>query len=119
MGAVDKEGERRERWTYSYWRQERDPTSALEESGADRKTLILIQDSLKEMTGGCGICLNREGTLCTIRALPVKESDPRCDSFERKVHYEANEDISKKVIQEYVNGILGIRDPRSVKRLTG
>jgi hypothetical protein len=106
-------------YRYEFWKGSRSPSQSEEVREADMETLLLIRDSLKEMTGGCEICRHSEGLICTVHWRSVKADDPRCDSFVRRTNYESGEDTAKKVIQQYVNGILGIRDVKSVKRLTG
>ena len=89
------------------------------DKAAEREFLQSLSAHLHELTGGCGVCQHSDGLYCQQQRQPVSKDDPRCDSFLRRQIRAANENSQEAQVKEYVNGILGITDRRTVSRLTG
>lgn len=83
------------------------------------ETLISIRDSLLLMTSGCDLIQTQDGLFCERHKRPVIEGGTGCDYLASQLSRKDGEDQSKAQIQQYVNEVLGIRDPGIVRRLTG
>jgi hypothetical protein len=113
------EGQERKKpyvFTFRTVGRERDDSEAAD--GATYQSLLSIKQSLLLLTGGCEITPRRDGYFCEKHGRPVKEGESRCDYLSDRFAA-VSETNSKTQIQHYINDILGIKDPRNVKRLTG
>ena len=81
-------------------------------------TLLSIKQSLLLLTADCEVSYRPEGRFCEKHGLPVAEGKDRCDYLAERIS-KGGEESSKAQIQHYVNDVLGIRDPKTVKRLAG
>jgi hypothetical protein len=86
---------------------------------ATYQSLLSIKQSLLLLTGGCEITPRQDGYFCDKHGRPVREGESGCDYLADRFAAAVSETSSKTQMQQYVNGILGIKDPRNVKRLTG
>ena len=77
-----------------------------------------INETILILTGGCEICQYSVGPFCKKHGRPIKPGDPRCEDFVRRFP-EDPRNASNAQVREYVAEILGIRDKRSARRLTG
>lgn len=89
------------------------------DNASERQFLQQLGAHLHELTGGCGVCQHSDGTYCQQQRRPVSRDDPRCDSFLRRQIRPADENPQQAQIKQYVNEVLGIRDRKTVRRLTG
>jgi hypothetical protein len=77
-----------------------------------------IQETILRLTGGCEICQYSVGPYCNKHKHPIQIGDPRCDDFARRLS-ENPVLASRAQVKEFVYGTLGIKNNRSVRRLTG
>ncbi|MDA4124087.1 MAG: hypothetical protein OK438_01360 [Thaumarchaeota archaeon] len=106
-------------YAYHLWIKAKDPSEPRPPEQPLDETLLAIRSTLIELTEGCEIRERSTGLYCVKHERPVEKDRIRCDFLVRRERREGKEDPSKAQIQEYVNEILGIRDDRTVKRLTG
>jgi hypothetical protein len=81
------------------------------------EVLLSIRDSLAELTGGCEVSKFAEGLFCLKHGRPVETGEVRCDSFVRRRSYAGGEDPTKRQIEDYVRGVLGIKTGKNFRRL--
>jgi hypothetical protein len=86
---------------------------------ASRQALFSIRDTLLLLTGDCEIHQRQEGAFCEKHGRQVIGGGMKCDDLLTRFSRRRGEEESKAQIQQYVNEILGVKDPRTVKRLTG
>jgi len=82
------------------------------------ETMVSIKDSLLLLTSSCEIIQGRDGPYCNKHGRPATESGMRCDYLTSRLSG-TGEGRSKEQVQQYVNDILGIKDSKTMKRLTG
>lgn len=87
-------------------------------TGESMQTLLTIRDTLQVLTGACEVCQFNSDSFCEKNRWVIKEGDPRCDYFARRLSRQPGEDPTKARVQAYVNDILGIRG-NTFQRLTG
>ena len=114
------EGENpRKPYEYNFRKRGEDQSDQGTATGTSYETLISIRDSLLLMTGCCVVIQTRDGLFCERHKRSVVEGGTRCDYLASQLSRKEGEDQSKAQIQQYVNEVLGIRDPGIVRRLTG
>jgi hypothetical protein len=86
-------------------------------SRASLETLASIKDTLALLTSDCEITSGQTGRRCEKHQLPVSGEGNRCGYLASR--FAASAVDQKSQIQQYVNEILGVRDPKVAKRLTG
>ena len=84
-----------------------------------QETLFSIKDTLLLLTGGCEVAERREGLYCEKHGRPVQPGGRGCDYLSSHFSRGDSESRSKAQLQQYVNDILGIKNPDNVRRLTG
>jgi hypothetical protein len=104
------------RYSYSFKGHVRE-TKQDELTGASMQTLLAIRDTLKVITGACEVCQFNEASVCQKHWHVIKEGDPRCDDFARRLSWKPGEEPDRKYVQEYVYDVLGIRES-TLERLT-
>jgi len=87
--------------------------------GTSPETLFSIRDTLLLLTEDCLVVERPEGTFCEKHSLPVMKGATRCKYLASRFASNEGGEKSKALVQQYVNDILGIKDPKTVKRLTG
>jgi len=87
--------------------------------GTSPETLFSIRDTLLLLTEDCLVVERPEGLFCEKHSLPVMKGTTRCKYLASRFANNEGEQQSKAQVQRYVNEILGIKDPKTVKRLTG
>jgi hypothetical protein len=87
--------------------------------GTDAETLFSIRDTLLLLTEDCLVVERPEGFFCEKHSLPVMKGATRCKYLASRFASNEGEKQSKTQVQQYVNEVLGIKDPETVKRLTG
>ena len=97
--------------------RERDDSEATDR--ATYQSLLSIKQSLLLLTGGCEVAPRQDGYFCEKHGRPVKKGENRCDYLADRFATAASETGSRTQMQQYVNDLLGIRDPKNIKRLTG
>ncbi len=102
-------------YRYTYSREQRDEQGP---EFSEVETLRAIQASLQLLTGGCEICQNATGSFCRKHRRSFSPGEPRCDFFVRRLPEDPRK-ASKAQVQEFVNGVLGITDERTARRLIG
>jgi len=106
----------KKRYSYTFQTPQRD---VLGHSGTDPETLFSIRDTLLLLTEDCVVVERPEGLFCEKHSLPVGKGGTRCKYLASRFASNEGEEKSKAQVQQYVNDILGIRDPNTVKRVTG
>jgi hypothetical protein len=106
-------------YTFRTSGRERDRDDSEATDRATYESLLSIKQSLLLLTGGCEIVPHEDGYRCEKHGRPVKSGESRCDYLADRFSAAVGETNSKTQIQHYVNDMLGIKDPRNVKRLTG
>lgn len=104
------------RYSYTYRTAQKD---TLEPGGTSTETLFSIRDTLLLLTEDCRVVERPEGLFCEKHSLPVTKGGTRCKYLAARFASNEGEENSKAQVQQYVNEVLGIRDPKTVKRLTG
>ncbi len=115
---MSEEKEQRKPFTYNF----RAPAKREDELGGPRggyDTLVSIEQSLLLMTEGCDIVPRSEGYFCQRHQRKVTGRSERCDFLADRFNRAKGGTESKAQLQDYINDILGIKDPKSVKRLMG
>jgi hypothetical protein len=102
-------------YTFKTSAQVRTSTEAADKAARD--AVVSIKETMLLLTGICDVVERNDGTYCEKHQRRVKRGDTRCDYIAERLA--EGQDKSKKQIQEYVNDVLGIRDPRIAGRLTG
>jgi hypothetical protein len=110
MSAAD--GQRK---PYAYNFQVRAPETPISQERLE--TLASIKDTLVLLTSECEITVSQTGRRCEKHQLPVSGEGNRCGYLASR--FAAGMEDQKSRIQQYVNEILGVRDPKVAKRLTG
>ena len=87
----------------------------MEYTSPEADTLYTIKERLDELTGGCESCLYLDGRFCERHGKMVGVGSPRCEFFARRLDSHLEED-QRKITQDYVNQILGLKGKYS-KRL--
>jgi hypothetical protein len=90
-----------------------------EPTPAETQILFSIRDTLTLLTGGCDIIQRTEGVFCAKHDRPVISGESKCDYLASRFAKNVGEEASKGQLQQYVNEVLGIRDPKLGRRLTG
>ena len=90
---------------------------AVREDQSQIEVLLGIRDSLAELTGGCEVGRLPEGFFCLKHGRQVQEGSTRCDSFARHPSHAEGEDPTKRQIEDYVRGVLGIKTGKNFRRL--
>ncbi len=88
-------------------------------SESEVKDLLSIRQTLLLLTGGCNIAEREEGLFCEKHGRMLGAGQSRCDYLTERFSRDTGDERNKDQIQRYVNDILGIRDPKLAKRLTG
>jgi len=111
-------GDKGTRKGYSYtYRTPRGDASGI--GGTNPETLFSIRDTLMLLTEDCLVVERQEGMFCEKHNLPVNKGETRCKYLASRFARKEGEEKSKAQVQQYVNDLLGIKDPKTVKRLTG
>ncbi|HXW95624.1 MAG TPA: hypothetical protein VEJ19_07955 [Nitrososphaerales archaeon] len=87
--------------------------------GANPEALFSIRDTLLLLTEDCLVVERPEGLFCEKHSLPVMKGATRCKYLASRFANNEGEQQAKAQVQQYVNEILGVKDPKTVKRLTG
>jgi hypothetical protein len=103
--------------TFKTTPRERNDSKAAD--GATYESLLSMKQSLLLLTGGCEISLRPDGYFCEKHGRPVKKGESRCGYLADRFSTAVGENSSKAQVQQYVNDVLGIKDPKNIKRLTG
>jgi hypothetical protein len=82
-------------------------------------SLQYFKQTLVQLTEGCHPVESSRGAYCEKHGRPMELGRTRCDYLVEKMTRGGIEDTPKAQIQEYVKDVLGVRDPGSIKRLTG
>jgi hypothetical protein len=115
--SESKESKKPYVYTFRTTGRERDDSEATERANYD--SLLSIKQSLLLLTGGCAISPRQDGYFCEKHGRPVGRGENRCDYIANRFSTAVGQNSSKAQVQQYVNDILGIKDPRNVRRLTG
>jgi len=113
---MSEEKEAKKSYSYSFRTPQKDLLGA---GGAGPETLFSIRDTLLLLTEDCIVVERPEGLFCEKHSLPVVKGATRCKYLASSFAGNGGEQRSKAQVQQYVNEILGIKDPKTVKRLTG
>jgi len=108
--------EARKPYSYVFRTQQKDQ---LGPGGTSPETLFSIRDTLLLLTEDCLVVERQEGLYCEKHSLPVMKGSTRCKYLASRFANKEGEEQSKGQVQQYVNDILGIKDARTLKRLTG
>ena len=103
-------------YSYSFRTPQKDQPGS---GGTSPETLFSIRDTLLLLTEDCLVVERPEGLFCEKHSLPVMKGASRCKYLASRFASKEGEEQSKTQVQQYVNDILGIKDPKTVKRLTG
>ena len=87
--------------------------------GTGPEAVFSIRNTLLLLTEDCMVVERPEGHFCEKHSLPVMKGATRCKYLASRFASNEREQRSKAQVQQYVNEILGIRDPKTVKRLMG
>jgi hypothetical protein len=118
MGIVmPDEGNRPGEDRYTY-RPEAQGINDAESEVSQFEDMRYIQETILRLTGGCEICQYSAGPFCKKHRHPIQPGDPRCSDFARRFP-EDPETASKVQVRHFVSDTLGIKDKKTVKRLTG
>ena len=82
-------------------------------------TLQYFKQTLVQLTESCQRVESDRGAYCDKHGRPMEPGRTRCDYLVEKMARGGAEETSKAQVQDYVRDVLGVRDPGSVKRLTG
>lgn len=104
-------------FTYTYRSETRDSDKAVERRA--QENLLSIRQSLFLLTGGCEVVPRQDGMYCEKHSRLLMEGTERCDYVAEHFTRSDPEARSRAQIQEYVNDVLGVKDPVKVKRLVG
>ena len=115
MHAMSEDRGTKKRYSYTF----RTQTDALSADGSSPETLFSIRDTILLLTEDCVVVERPEGTFCEKHNLPVTKGETRCKYLVSRFSSNEGQEKSKAQVQQYVNDLLGIRDPKTVKRLTG
>jgi hypothetical protein len=77
-----------------------------------------IEQTILRLTGGCEICQYAVGPFCKKHGRPINPGDSRCNDFARRLPEDPRA-ASKAQVRQFVYGTLGVKNKRTVKRLTG
>jgi hypothetical protein len=113
---MSDDAETRKRYSYTFRTPQKD---ILGPGGTSPETLFSIRDTLLLLTEDCLVAERPEGLFCEKHNLPVIKGETRCRYLASRFATHEGEERSKAQVQQYVNEILGIKDPKTVKRLTG
>ena len=102
-------------YSYTFRTTQKDLSSG----GTSPETLFSIGDTLLLLTEDCLVVERPEGFFCEKHSLPVAKGATRCKYLASRFASNEGEQQSKAQVQQYINEILGIKDPKIVKRLTG
>jgi hypothetical protein len=106
----------KKRYSYTFHTPQGDASSL---GGTNPETLFSIRDTLLLLTEDCVVTERPEGLFCEKHSLPVTKGETRCRYLASRFARNEGEERSKTQVQQYVNDLLGIKDPKTVKRLTG
>ena len=81
------------------------------------EVLMGIRDTMAELTEGCEVIGFEGEFFCMIHGRQVEKGDTRCDSFARRPSHNNGEDPTRRQIEDYVRGVLGIRTGKNFRRL--
>jgi hypothetical protein len=87
--------------------------------GTSPETLFSIRDTLLLLTEDCIVVERPEGLFCEKHSLTVMNGATKCKYLASRFASNEGEQRSKAQVQQYVNEILGVKDPKTVRRLTG
>ena len=110
------EQEPRKGYSYTYRSQARDGTGL---EGTDPQALFSIRDTILLLTGDCDVVERPDGLFCQKHSTPVRPGKSKCEYLVSRFAGNQSEEKSKAQVQQYVNEVLGVKDPKTVKRLTG
>ena len=113
-GGANESGEKSKPYSYRFRAQ---ADSRPESSSSTGYSLVSIKDALTLITGGCAISPRQDGYYCEKHQRYVKGRESRCDYLSERLA--TSQERSRAQVQQYVNDILGVKDPKLVKRLTG
>ena len=88
-----------------------------EPSKAAREAVASVRETMLLLTSGCEVVERQDGVFCERHQRRVNEGDTRCDYIIERLA--SGQERSKAQIQQYVNDVLGVKDPKLAKRLTG
>jgi len=108
--------EPRKRYSYTFRSQPKDATSV---EGTDPQTLFSIRDTILLLTGDCDLVERPDGLFCQKHSTPVKPGKAKCEYLVSRFAGNDSEAKSKTQVQQYVNEVLGVKDPKTMKRLIG
>lgn len=86
-----------------------------EQTGVD--VTYVVGASIDRLTRGCESCLYSSGLYCERTGQPVYKDGTRCEYFVRRLPMPS--EGPSDGLSRCVNKMLGIKEPRKVKRLTG
>ena len=112
-----KDAPKGSRYSYSYKKEAQTPDEAQLEA-SQTEDLRYVKETILLLTGGCEICQHSTGPYCNKHRRPVKPGDPRCEFFTRRLT-EDPEKARRAQVQYFIHDRLGIRENRTVRRLTG
>jgi hypothetical protein len=116
---ADKVGARKPYTYSSVFKSDEARGSRLEEQSLS-DTLQYFKQTLVQLTESCHPVESANGEgYCEKHGRPMEPGRTRCDYLVEKMARGGGEETSKAQIQEYVRDVLGVRDPGSIKRLTG
>ena len=87
-------------------------------AGPSPEALFSIRDTLILLTGDCDIAQRPDGVFCEKHNRPAVEGG-KCDYLMTRFSRREGEEQSKAQVQQYINEILGVRDPKTARRLSG
>jgi len=112
------EDEPRKPFSYSF-RTSEQKDDERKTAGPNPETLFSIRDTLLLLTGDCDIVQRPDGVFCEKHGRPAIEGGMKCDYLATRFSRKEGEEQSKTQVQQYINEILGVRDPKTARRLAG
>ena len=107
----------REPYSFRY-KQEATGSDEAQSEAEKAEVMRYISETILTLTGGCEVCVHSVGPFCKKQRRPIKPGDPRCEFFARRFSGNPKEAASDQV-RRYISDNLGIKDKRTVGRLTG
>jgi len=83
------------------------------------ESLQFVKQTLIQLTETCNAVESSTGAYCEKHGRPMEPGRTRCDYLVERMARGRSEETTKAQMQEYIKDVLGVRDPGSLKRLTG
>ncbi len=82
------------------------------------QTMSSIKETLLLLTGECEVAQRPNGFFCEKHQRAIDADKGRCSYITERFARNEGEKRSREQIQQYVNEVLGVRDPKTLRRLT-